>query len=260
MARTSEFSFIKVGAVAAALMAISAFVFFALFNALSTADPRSETAQFLSDAATRQGLASAVAWTNTLLGILTVPLYLGLYYAFRRSSQSYMLLALIAGIAWGIVLVIITPVMFTLLVQVAPAWAGNSEPAARIQMANTAVTLGWVVNATIGGTVFFLRAISVLMVSRVMLLLGGRLWKGLAWLGLIFALEHMVTGIQRVFVMGGGGAAGSTMLGAIGGVMLFIWLIGVGIGLWRLRHETEPSTIADGVLPRTALTTMERAG
>ncbi|HEY0069155.1 MAG TPA: hypothetical protein VGE04_04215 [Chloroflexia bacterium] len=259
MTRTSEFSYIKVGAVAAALMAVSAFVFFALFNALSTADPRTETAQFLSDAATRQGLAATVAWTNTVLGILTVPLYLGLYYAFRRSSQSYMLLALIAGIAWGLVLVIITPVMFTLLVQVAPGWASSSDLMTRNQLANSAVTLGWVINTTIGGTVFFLRAVSVLLVSRVMLQLGGRLWVGLAWLGLIFALEHVVTGIQRVFVTGSGGAAGSTMLGAIGGVMLSIWLIGVGIGLWR-RHETEPSTLAGESLPRTSLTTMERAG
>src|SRR5437762_4959775 len=101
MAKTSEINFIKVGAVAAVLMAISAFLFFALLGALTTADPRKETAQFLSDAATKQGLAATVAWMNTLLGILTVSLYLGLYYALRRSSESYMLLALMAGIAWG---------------------------------------------------------------------------------------------------------------------------------------------------------------
>lgn len=242
-AKTSEINFIKVGAVAAFVMAISALVFFAIFNALSTADPRSEIARFLSDAAAKPGAAGMVAWMNAWLGVLTVPVYLGLYYGLRRSSQSYMLLALAAGLAWGIVLIVATPVMYTLLVYVAPSWADSSDSAVRNGLASIGTTLGWIINTTIGGTVFFLRALSVLAASRVMLLQGGKLWTGLGWLGIVFAIEHMAAGIQRVTVMGSGGAAASTLLGAISGVMLFVWLIGVGIGLWRLRQETEAAAI-----------------
>jgi hypothetical protein len=242
-AETSEINFVKVGAVAAIVMAISAFVFFAIFNTLSTADARTE--QFLSDVAANQGAAAMVPWLNGWLGILTVPVYLGLYYGLRRSSQSYMLLALMAGLAWGVVLVVVTPLMLTLLSYVAPAWAASSDSAARDGLMITGTTLGWVINTTIGGLVFFLRALSVLAASRVMFLLGGWFWTGLGWLGIVFAIEHAIAGIQRIAVVGSGGAAGSTLLGAISGVLLFVWLVGVGIGLLRLRSETETSAIAD---------------
>ena len=70
--------------------------------------------------------------------------------------------------------------------------------------------------------------------------------------------EGAVTGI---LVVGSGGAAGSTLLGAVGGVMLFVWLVGVGIGLLRLRSETETSaiTVSRHISP-SAPTTAERVG
>lgn len=243
METRNELNLVKMGAVAALLTALTTVLFFALFNAVSAADPRSETAQFLGDASKNQGLAGVVAWLNAWLGILTVPLYLGLYYAFRRFSQGYMLLATITGIAWGIILIVITPVIFTTLVYIAPGWAGSSDSATRSELANIGAAFGWIINTTIGGTVFLLRALSVLAASRVMLLFGGRLWTGLAWLGIIFAVEHVLAGVTRVFVVGIGGAAGSTLLGAIGGVMLFVWLVGVGIGLWRMREEYETQDV-----------------
>lgn len=254
-ARTKELNFTALGAGAAILMAVSAFLFFALFNALSSADPRTETAQFLGDAAGKQGLAAAVAWMNAWLGLLTAPLYLGLYFALRHASGSYTLLALCAGLAWGLVLIVATPLMLTLLVYVAPGWAQSTDPGTRSGLAQIGAALGWTINATIGGTVFFLRALSVLAVSRVMFLLGGRFWAGLAWLGLLFAVEHIITGIQRVVVLGSGGAAGSTVLGALGGLLLFAWLIGVGIGLWRLRRTTETTaTVGAARLAQTTAT------
>ena len=261
MGKTNELNFIKVGAVAVFLMAISSFIFFALFNVLSSADPRSQTTQFLGDVATKQGLAATVAWMNTWLGLLTVPVYIGLYFGLRRSSESYMLLALVAGLAWGIVLVIATPLIFTLLVQVAPAWADSSDTVTRNELVNIGTTLGWIINTTIGGTVFFLRAVSVLAISRVSLLQGGRLWTGLGWFGIIFAVEHIITGVLRVLVVGSGGAAGSTLLGAAGGVMFFVWLVGIGVGLWRLRQEAETSAVDDSQrLSQTTLMPAEHIG
>jgi hypothetical protein len=247
--RTREIDLTRTGALAAGVMAVSTVAFFGMFNALSTADPRSDTAQFLTDAAARQGLAAVVAWANTWLGILTVPLYLGLYYALRRYSKSYTQFGLFAGVAWGIVLIVATPMMFTLLTYVAPTWASSVDSGTRGEMGNIGATLGWFINTTIGGTVFFLRALSVLAISRVMLLAGERLWTGLGWLGVVFAVEHIVAGVQRVAVLGSGAAAGATVLGAVGGIMLFVWLVGAGVGMWRLHPETQVVAASERVSP-----------
>jgi hypothetical protein len=244
MASTRDSGYNRLAAVAATVMAVSAMAFFALFSAVSSADPRYETARFLSDAAANQGLASLVAWMNAWLGIVAMPLYVGLYFALRRAGNVYMLLASITGIAWGLILLVASPFMFTLLVYVAPAWA-TSTGTTRSELMSQAITLGWIVNATIGGTIFFLRALSVLAISRVLLSVGGKLWIAVGWLGVIFAIVHFVTGTLRVLVLGNGAAAGGTLLGAVGGVLLFVWLVGVAWGLWRLHGKIDTSPTED---------------
>lgn len=240
MSKANEINFIKVGALSAILLALSAIAFFALFRAMSSANPRWETAQFLSDVASKQGIAVTVAWANVWLGFLTIPLYLGLYHGLRRACESYMLLALITGLAWGISLVLATPQLLAIVHYVAPAWINNTDSVSRTVLLDIATTLQWVGSTQIGIVIFF-RAVSVLAASRVMLLLSGRLWTGMGWLGIIFAIEHIVTGIQQV--EGARGAA-STLLGAVGGMMLSVWLIGVAIGLLRLRQEPETSAMS----------------
>jgi len=137
---------------------------------------------------------------------------------------------------------LVTPSLFALVYYLAPAWAHEADGASRVGLLNMATTMMWGIVTQIS-IVFFLRAISIIAASRAMLIRGGRQWTLLGWLGIAFGIEHLLGGVLHQTVIQGGV---NTLLGTVGGVMLIVWLVGAGVGLWRLPREAPEQVLVRG--------------
>ncbi len=223
----------KVGALGAVVLALSSFAFFGVAGA--TFSSIAEPARFLADAASKPGLAVTFAWGQAWLGLLTVPFYLGLHGALRRSAESCSLIALVTGLVWGTMLLLITPVAFSAVHYVAPLFDRETDPTARADLLHLG-SFSLRLIATQVTVVFFLRAISVAAAGLAMLVHGERPWSWLGWLGLAYGVEHAAAGVLHETAAQGGV---NTLLGAVGGLMFVIWLCGTGVALWRLPSQTQ---------------------
>jgi hypothetical protein len=222
----------KVGALGAIMLALSSFAFFRVAG--STFTSITEPARFLADAADQPGLAVTFAWGQAWLGLLTVPFYLGLHAGLRRGAENSTLIALVTGVMWGGMLLLVTPVVFAAVHYLAPLWSRETDLSTRTSLLHVgSFTLR--VIATQVTIVFFVRALSVAAASWAMLVRGGRPWRWMGWLGLAYGIEHAVAGVLHETAAQGGV---NTLLGAVGGFMFVVWLCGAGVGLWRLPKRT----------------------
>ncbi len=84
-AHSGDINFVKVGAVAAFLLAAALVAVIASFGALTDVDfPRTDTEEFLDDVVDKKNLLIATVWLFAFLSLLIVPYFLGLYYGLRR--------------------------------------------------------------------------------------------------------------------------------------------------------------------------------
>src|SRR5678809_433167 len=131
MKRVFSLDIRRLGAVAAVLLAVSSFAFFAIAGATTHASPTADPAAFLRDVVAKPGLAATWAWSQAWLGLLTIPLYLGLFAMLRKANGAAAMVSLVTGLFWGALLVIVTPLMFGLVARAAPIWAAETDPAAK---------------------------------------------------------------------------------------------------------------------------------
>jgi len=224
----SEINFARVAA-AAAFLAVAALVVVAIaFNiVLSDANPRTETRQFLDDVVDKKNFLLAVVWLSASVGLLLALFFLGLYQALRRWGEDYMRVALLAGLA-GAAFGTLSDIPGTAFAAyIIPAWAGASNEAARSTLLSDSAILWWVSDANFA-IVRGALALAALVAGLVMLRLEERVWTALGWIGVISG----VAGIFGVFELA---EEGFLVARFIQFTLLFVWLLGVGVGLWRLQ-------------------------
>ncbi|MFQ5880669.1 MAG: DUF4386 family protein [Dehalococcoidia bacterium] len=223
-----EINFVKVGAVAAFLLAATLAAAFASFPALSDVDtPRTEGEEFLNDIVDKKNFAIAIVWLFALLGLLIVPYALGLYYGLRRWGESYMRLALVAAVVGAVLLGLAQASAAAVTAYIVPAWAEAGDEATRAMLLSDFQILNWVGDATFSMFSIVI-TVATIAASLVMLRLGDRWWQGVAWIGILSG----VAGIFEAFGLAAEGFA--ITAGFISGILAFFWFLGAGIGLWRL--------------------------
>ncbi len=215
---------------AAFLLAASLVAVVAIFGALTDVDsPRTDTEEFLDDVVDKKNLLIAAVWLFAFISLLIVPYFLGLYYGLRRWGEDYMRVAALFAVAAAIFNALASAPAAA-LAYIVPAWAEASDEAARVILLSDAKTLLWASDAM---TAMFFVAISIAIIaaSLVMLRLGGLLWTGLGWIG----IASGVSGIVGVFDLAEEYLGIATLISSI---LLLIWFLGVGVGLWwRLPTE-----------------------
>lgn len=230
-AQPGDINFVKVGAVAAFLLAASLVAVFASFGALTDVDfPRTDTEEFLDDVVDKKNLLTATVWLFAFQSLLIVPYFLGLYYGLRRWGEDYMRVAALFAVAAAI-LNALASAPAAALAYIVPAWA-EADEAARVVLLSDARTLLWASDAMTA--MFFVTiAIATIAASLVMLRLGGLLWLVMGWVG----IASGVIGIVGAFDLAEEYLGIGTLVSVI---LVLIWFLGVGVGLgWRLPTEEE---------------------
>ena len=235
-AHSRDINFVKVGAVAAFLLAASLVAGIATFYALSDATARTETREFLDDVVDKRIQFIALVWLFTFTGLLRVPFALGLYYGLRRWSEDYTRVAVLAGVLAAILHALWTAPLAALAAYIVPAWGEAGDEATRAMLLSDARILAWVSSAMIS---VFLGAIGISFIafSLVMLRIGGMLWTGLGWIGIASGVLAILGAFQLA-------EEGFVIAGTIGVILEIIWFLGVGVGLWRglPGEEAQPET------------------
>ena len=235
-AHSRDINFVKVGAVAAFLLAASLVATIAAFYALSDATGRTETEEFLDDVVDKRTHFIALVWLFTFTGLLRAPFALGLYYALRRWSEDYARVAVLAGVVAAILHALWPAPQAALAAYIVPAWGDAGDEATRAMLLSDAKILLWVSSAMI--SVFLVTVgIAFIAFSLVMLRIGGMLWTALGWIGIGSGVFAILGAFQLA-------AEGFVIAGTIGVILEIIWFLGVGVGLWRglPGEEAQPET------------------
>ncbi len=133
-ADSRDINFVKVGAVAAFLLAASLVATIAAFYALSDATARTETEEFLDDVVDKRGQFIGLVWLFTFTGLLRVPFALGLYYALRRWSEDYARVGALAGVVGGILHALWPIPLAVIAAYIVPAWGDAGDEATRAML------------------------------------------------------------------------------------------------------------------------------
>jgi MFS family permease len=225
-----EINFVKVGAVAAFLLAATIIAIVGTFGALSDAVPRVETEEFLDDIVDQRNFTFAVIWLVTFVSLPLVLVFLGLYYGLRRWSEDYMRVAVLVGVIAAIINALALAPATAIAAYIVPAWGEAGDEATRAILLSDAKILLWTSDAM--SSMFFVAiAIATILASLVMLRVGGLFWTGLGWIGIVAG----VVGIVGVFALA---EEGFEIADFISAILTIIWLLGAGVGLlWRLPAE-----------------------
>lgn len=221
--------FVKVGAVAALLLVASLVVAFAAFGALSDANPRTETEEFLDDISDNKNYITALMWLFAFSSLLIVPYSLGLYYGLRRWGEDYMRVAVLFALVAAVFLALTVASFAAVPAYILPAWAEAGDEAARDLVLSDARTLAWVSEAIF--SIFDVAiGIATIAASLVMLRLSGRLWPVVGWIGI-------AAGVLSIFGAFFLAAEAFEVVDFISFILTMIWILGAGVGLWRLSPE-----------------------
>lgn len=230
---------VKVGAVAAfLLLATAVAAILTVFTVPTSETPTDDTLEFLRDIANNKNQAMAAVWLFAFLSPLMVVTSLGLYYALRRWGEWYMRLVLIFAVGAAILLALATTPLAVLVAYVAPAWAEAEEDATRTLLFLDARSLAWLSGVMLSMFGVML-AIAVGVAGLVMQRGQGRLWPALGWLGILGGVASFV---------GAFGLAEERfdIADFISVVLLLIWVLGVGVALWR--QSAAEAAVARGYL------------
>lgn len=221
-----EAAFFKAGALASLALAAVVIIGRAIFASLSSANPRTEAAQFLADVAGSRGLAAFDIWLIGISGLLTLLVFLALYFALRSYTQTVAGIAVLFGTLAAVFLALSVAPLAASTGYAIPAWERAIDPAARSLVESDFVMLQWVSDG-IGSMFGITIAITVFLFSRIALLVGGKLWAGIAWVGMVGA----VFGVLAAFSIA---AEPLEFAGIIHAISSIIWILGVAVALWRL--------------------------
>ena len=220
-----DINFVKVGAVASLLLPVALVAAIVTFFSLSDATARTETQEFLDDVVDKRGQFIALAWLFTFTGLLRVPFALGLYYAFRRWSEDYARVGLLAGVVGGILHAMWPIPLAVIAAYIVPAWGEAGDEATRAMLLSDTAILAWVNSAMISvflGTI----SISFIAFSLAMLRIGQTYWTGLGWIGIGAGIFSTLGAFALA-------AEAFTFAGLAGVILEIIWFLGIGIGLLR---------------------------
>lgn len=216
-------------ALAALSLAALSFGFFLAARATSTLNPVAELPAFLADVTARPGFAAVWTWGQMALGLVALLTYVRLHTTFGRDGQASATLGATTGIVWAAGLLFVTPIQFVAFSILAPDAIGSADAGARAAALALERGLLWIVVTQVT-VVFVLRALSVAAFSLVFLGREGRGPRALGWLGILFAVEHLAAALlHQVDQVGGATSA----LGAIGGILFAVWLLGIAVILLR---------------------------
>ncbi len=228
-----DINFVKVGAVAAFLLAVTLVAAMASFFTLSDAATRGEAEEFLEDVVDKRIQYIAVVWLWAFSALLRVPFALGLYYGLRRWGEDYMRVAVLFAVVAAFLFALSWAPVAARAAYIVPAWGEAGDEATRAMLLSDFTTLAWVSNAMF--TMFHVAiGIAFIAFSLVMLRLGQLLWTVLGWIGIVAAVLFIV----GAFFLA---AEGFVIAAIIATILEIIWLLGAGVGLWRLPAEGEPA-------------------
>ena len=231
-----EINFVKVGAVAAFLLVATLVVAIASAEALTDADPRTETREFLDDISDNKNYITALVWLFGFSALLIVPYALGLYYGLRRWGEDYMRVAALFAVLAAIFSAVGTATLAAFVAYILPAWGEAGDEATRAILLSDAKALAWASDAIF--SMFSIAiAIAQIAASLVMLRLRGPFWLGLGWVG----IASGVLGIIGAFFLA---AEAFETVDFISAILAFIWILGAGVGLWRLLPAEEAGASA----------------
>ncbi len=224
-----DINFVKVGAVAAFLLVATLIVAIASFAALTEANSRTETREFLDDISDNEKSVIALVWLFAFSALLIVPYSLGLYYGLRRWGEDYMRVAVLFAILAAIFSAVGSAITAAFAGYILPAWAEAGDEATRAILLSDANVLGWAGDAMF---VMFSITISIATIaaSLVMLRLGQRFWSVVGWIG----IASGVLGIIGAFFLA---AEAFETVDFISTIVAFIWILSAGVGLWLLSSE-----------------------
>ena len=223
--------FVRVGSVAAILLVAMLALIFAGSGALSEANPRTNTAAFLQDVAGQQTLLVVQVWAAAVFSFLIAPFFAGLFYGLRRWSDDFMRVALFAGVGATVFGAMSVALQAAGAGHIVPAWIAATDEATRAGLLSDLQVITWMLEVVF--RMFDLSvAVATLAASFVMLRMDSRLWGVVGWVGVVSGLIH----IPSVFVLFFIEAFEPVHL--VADVTFLLWVVGAGIGLWRLRSVT----------------------
>ena len=178
---------------------------------------------------------------NITVSVISLPLYVALFGAHRRSRPALAMLGLLF-VSVGTVLFVANNAALPMLelsrryAEASPAETAALEGAAVALLARGA-------HGSFGAFAgFFLSEIGTLITALAMLL-GGVFTRRTAWLGIVGAASLTVYSVAMTFVPGAERAV--MALAAPGGLMMIAWNLLVARRLWQLARVAEKDSISD---------------
>lgn len=222
-----ELDFVKVGSVAAfLLMATVIAAILTAFTIPTSEPPWDDTGEFLSDLASNKWQAMASVWLFMFAGLFIAPVFLGLYEVLRRWGEGYMRLSVLFSVGAAILFALSGAPVAVLAAYIVPAWATADDASVKTAVFSSA-RLSAELSAVMLSMFAVVLAVAIMASSGVMLRRGERWWRALGYIGL--------TGSFALFAGTFSPAEERFQIGYfISVVLLLIWLLGVGVALWRL--------------------------
>ena len=223
----------KVSGICAILTVVVAIVGFALFASTDLFDPK-DAVEALPAIDDDKAIIATSTWLFTLAPILLLGAVPGIFQALRRAGD-VMWFAVLASVVGGLLIVPSTFIELALIYEVATPYveAGPDAGAELLVLGDAMITLSLLFRL-IGDAIF--TGIGGLLFS-IAILRTGFAPKWVAWLGLIGALGHwlaLLSQTSEVF----------ELIGIVGEIAFFVWLIAVGVVL--LRKSEPPIPAATG--------------
>ena len=227
------------GTAAAALaLAVLSFAFFLVTRATSTLNPVVDTPAFLNDVVAHRGAANLWTWGQALLGLVGIATAIGLHRSFGPAGSSLATIGAAFGVVWAAGLLLVTPVQLVAFSVLGPDSIGSGDTVATTAAAEVTRGLLWMVVTQVT-VVFVLRALSVAAFSVLLLRAKQRAWRAIGWLGIAFSIEHLAAAVLHQVDQVGGV---TTALGALGGLLFTVWLVGLAAMLLRQREMADVAT------------------
>lgn len=193
--------------------------------------PRNHATTYLADLSS-SGIPTGLApWLLGAIPVLSVFLWLGVFWALREENRPLTLMASAFGLVAAAVQTLLAIFAAVLVGSVAPAWAGATDAAIRaaVELDFQVVQWGFDAAAAAFDTMLFFAQI---VAAIVMLTVHRRVWTVAAWLGIL-------SGIGNIIGVAAFAAESLQPFATIGFFIGMGWAAAVGVGLLRQsRHAS----------------------
>lgn len=226
---TQRTSVIKVGSIAAFLVAAClaiVVVSFSVLTGVSQVSDEATAATFLSDLAKHQDLVVFVVFMEALTAVVLVPLAAGLYEGLSSWNATLLGVTRIALIITAVLLAVSVAFEAPIAGYIVPAWAGAADASTQVSLAATTTTLSWAGDAISSLANLFV-GIGIAAASIAMVQHGRQWWRVLGWVGIVGGAASLLSAFMLL-------ASAFEIVSGVTAVMVFIWLLGACVGLWQM--------------------------